>query len=116
MSSLPGGVRRRAAREDRAVDRGLRHRLARDVNDVRSLEDRQPIRRGRHWTWLAVAAVALGGGALAAHGDPSDVPLTPDCETAGIALAPSRGDARRPPDFPLTRPHAGGHLLPPDRA
>jgi hypothetical protein len=111
MSSSPGGVRRRAAREDRAVDRGFRRRLARDVNDVGSLEDRQPVRRGRHWTWLALAALALGGVALAAHRDPGDVPLTPDCRTAGIAVASSQVEAGGTLYYRLTGPGDVGYLV-----
>jgi hypothetical protein len=111
MSSLFGGVRRRAAHEDGAVDRGYRRHLARDVNDVRSLEDRQPIRRGRHWTWLAVAAAALGGLALAAQGGPTDVPLTPDCDTAGIAVASSQVDPGGELYYRLTGPDDVGYLV-----
>jgi hypothetical protein len=111
MSSLPGGVRRRAARADEAVDRGYRRHLARDVNDVRSFDDRPPIRRGRHWTWLAVAAAALGGLALAAQGDPTDVPLTPDCDTAGIAVASSQVDAGGQLYYRLTGPDDVGYLV-----
>jgi hypothetical protein len=104
MSSLFGGVRRRAAREDRAVDSGFRRRLARDINDAGSLDTPQRIRRGRHWTWFAVAAAALAGLALAAHGDPTDVPLTPDCHTPGIAVASSRVDAGAALHYRLTGP------------
>jgi hypothetical protein len=111
MSSLFGGVRRRAAREDGAVDRGFRRHLARDVNDARSLEDGQPIRRGRHWIWLAVAAAALGGLALAAQGDPTDVPLTPDCDTAGIAVASSQVDAGGALYYRLTGPEDVAYLV-----
>jgi hypothetical protein len=111
MSSLFGGVRRRAAREDREVGRGARRRLARDVNDVRSLEDGEPIRRGRHWTWLAVAALALGGVALAAQGDPADVPLTPGCHTPGIAVASSQVAAGGPLYYRLTGPDDVGYVV-----
>ena len=99
MSFIFGGVRGRSDPELEAANRRHRQRIARDINDVRALNDPDGggprARRGRHWLLLAITAAVLGVLALVGGGG-KDVPLTADCTTPGIAVASSRvvaGDA-----------------------
>ena len=70
-----------------AVRRSRLH-LARDINDQRTLAaaGELPIRRGNHWTWLAVAVVVTTVLAFTV-GRQKDVTLTADCTQPGIAVA-----------------------------
>jgi hypothetical protein len=107
MSFIFGGVRGRSDPELEAANRRHRLRMARDINDVRTLNDPDATagrtRRGRHWLLLAVAAAVLGGLALFSRGE-EDVPITADCGTPGIAVASSTVDAGTPLRYRLTGP------------
>src|SRR3954454_22574041 len=107
MSFIFGGVRGRTDPELEAANRRHRLRLARDINDIRTLNDPDGgtgmRRRGRHWIVLGVAAAVLGGLALTAGGE-QDVPITTSCRTPDIAVGSSSvvaGDALR---YRLTGP------------
>jgi len=105
MSSPFGGVRRRGDAERAAADRSTRLHYARDVNDQRALADeRAPIRRGRNWTWLAVAAVVMAVLAFASSRGAEDVPLSADCDSPRIAVQSSVVTAGQPLQFRLTGP------------
>src|SRR4051794_40782124 len=108
MSFIFGGVRGRSDPELEAANRRHRLRMARDINDVRTLNDPDATagrtRRGRHWLLLAVAAAVLGALALFSRGE-EDVPITADCGTPGIAVASSTVDAGTPLRYRLTGPN-----------
>jgi hypothetical protein len=91
MSSMFGGARRREDPELRAANRRSRIRLARDINDQRTLTaaGEEPIRRGNHWMWLAVAVVVAAVLALAS-GRGGDVEIVADCDRPAIAVESSR--------------------------
>jgi hypothetical protein len=86
MSFIFGGVRGRSTPELEAANRRNRLRLARDINDVRTLNDPDatPRRRGRHWLLLAIVAAVLGVLAVVG-GRGEDVPIVTSCTTPGIA-------------------------------
>jgi len=76
---------------------------ARDVNDERALADARPtIRRSRHWTWLAVAIVAMSVLAAVGGRGAQDVPITADCDAPQIAVASSVVTAGQPLRFRVT--------------
>ncbi|SDY25091.1 hypothetical protein SAMN05661080_02834 [Modestobacter sp. DSM 44400] len=105
MSFIFGGVRGREDPELKAGNRRTQLHYARDINDERVLaDDRPPIRRGRHWTWLALAAVALAVLAFAGSRGTEDVPLTADCDTPAIGVATSAVTAGQALRFRLTGP------------
>jgi hypothetical protein len=107
MSFIFGGVRGRSDPELEAANRRHRQRLARDINDTRTLNDPDggggPARRGRHWIVLGAAAAVLGGLAIAAGGE-QDVPITADCGTPGIAVGSSQVAAGSALQYRLTGP------------
>ena len=113
MSFIFGGVRGREDPELAAGNRRTRLHYARDINDERTLaDDRSPIRKGRHWGWLAAAVLALvvlavtrGGG-----GD-DDVPLTASCSTPAIAVESSVVTAGDPLRFRLTGPDDASYVV-----
>lgn len=90
------------AERDRELTEAIRRsrlHLARDINDQRTLAaaGEPPIRRGNHWTWLAVAVVVTTVLALTA-GRGEDVVLAADCAHPAVALAASEvtaGEALR---------------------
>jgi len=106
MSFIFGGVRGRSDPELEAANRRHRLRMARDINDTRTLADpdrgNQP-RRGRHWIVLAVAAAVMGGLAVFAGGE-EEVPITASCSAPGIAVASSRVAAGSALRYRLTGP------------
>lgn len=103
MSSPYGGGRRRGEAERAAASRSTRMHYARDVNDERALADDRPtIRRSRHWTWLAVAIVAMTVLAVAGGRGAEDVTITADCDDPGIAVASSVVAAGQPLRFRVT--------------
>jgi hypothetical protein len=105
VSFIFGGVRGREDPELAAGNRRTRLHYARDVNDQRALaDDTPPIRRGRNWTWLAVAVVVLGVLGFAGSRGAEDVPITADCDTPAIAVASSQVTAGQPLRFRLTGP------------
>lgn len=105
MSFIFGGVRGREDPELRAANRRTEIHYARDINDERVLaDDRPPIRRGRHWTWLGVAAVGLVIAAFAGGHGAEDVPLAADCDTPGIGVASSAVTAGQALRYRLTGP------------
>src|SRR4051794_32228077 len=108
MSFIFGGVRGRSDPELEAANRRHRLRLARDINDVRTLNDPdggggRPTRRGRHWILLAIAAAVLGGLALVSGGE-RDVPITTNCATPDVAVASSHVVAGTALRYRLTGP------------
>jgi hypothetical protein len=105
MSFIFGGVRGRSDPELEAANRRHRLRMARDINDLRTLNDPDgtPPRRGRHWILLAAVAAVMGGLAIAAGGE-DDVPITADCTTPDIAVASSQVTAGTALRFRLTGP------------
>src|SRR4051794_36904644 len=107
MSFIFGGVRGRSDPELEAANRRQRLRLARDINDVRTLNDPdggvRPARRGRHWILLGIAAAVLGGLALVSGGE-HDVPITTDCATPDIAVGSSQVVAGDALQYRLTGP------------
>ena len=90
-------------RELKAAVRASRVRLARDINDVRTLAaaGEEPIRRGNHWTWLAVAVAVAAVLALTA-GREKDVTITADCAHPAIAVATSQVTAGNALRYRLT--------------
>jgi hypothetical protein len=105
VSFIFGGARGREDPELAAGNRRSRLHYARDVNDQRALADDQPaIRRGRNWTWLAVAAVVMAVLGFAGSRGAEDVPITADCATPAIAVASSSVTAGQPLRFRLTGP------------
>ena len=107
MSFIFGGVRGRSDPELEAANRRHRLRMARDINDLRTLNDPDATsggrRRGRHWVVLAATAAVLGGLALVAGGE-DDVPIAPDCATPAIAVDSSRVVAGTALRYRLTGP------------
>lgn len=90
MSFVFGGVRGREDPELAAGNRRTRMHYARDVNDERALaDDRPPVHRSRHWTWLLVAVVVMGVLAVAGGRGAQDVPLAADCATPAIGVESS---------------------------
>ncbi|MEU2350377.1 hypothetical protein [Modestobacter sp. NPDC049651] len=117
MSFLFGGVRGREDPELAAGNRRSAVHYARDINDQRTLaDDRPPIRRGRHWTWLGVAVVVLGvlGFTQGRSGDA--VPLTADCDSPAIAVEHSVVDAGTPLRYRLTGPDDASYVVTVDGA
>src|SRR3954452_5876342 len=105
MSFIFGGVRGRSDPELEAANRRHRLRMARDINDTRTLADpdRAAPRRGRHWLVLALAAGILGVLTFLGGGG-EDVPITADCSTPHIAVASSRVTAGTGLQYRLTGP------------
>ncbi|MGY5883975.1 hypothetical protein [Modestobacter lacusdianchii] len=112
MSFIFGGVRGHEDPELAAGNRRTRMHYARDVNDERALADERPaIRRGRNWTWLAVAVAVMSVLALAGGRGPQDVPLTADCDQPAIAVESSLVTAGQPLRFRLTGPDDVDYLV-----
>jgi hypothetical protein len=91
---------------DRELQEALRRsrlHLARDINDERTLatDGEVRIRRGNHWTVLAIAVVVAAVLALTAGRD-KDVVLTADCDHPAIGLASSQVTAGDPLRYRLT--------------
>jgi hypothetical protein len=106
MSFIFGGLRGRTDPELEAANRRARLRLARDINDVRTLNDPDasaPRRRGRHWVLLAIVAGVLGVLAVVGGGG-EDVPITADCSTPAIAVGSSSVPAGSALQYRLTGP------------
>jgi hypothetical protein len=105
VSFVFGGVRGREDPELRAANRRTQLHYARDVNDERALaDDRPPVPRSRHWTWLAVAVVVMAVLAVAGGRGAPDVPLTADCRTPAIGVATSAVTAGQALRYRLTGP------------
>jgi hypothetical protein len=105
VSFLFGGARGREDPELAAGNRRTRLHYARDVNDQRALaDDTPPIRRGRNWTWFAVAVVVMAVLGFAGSRGAEEVPITADCDTPGIAVASSQVTAGQALRFRLTGP------------
>jgi hypothetical protein len=104
MSFIFGGVRGREDPELAAGNRRTRLHYARDVNDQRALaaDDRPTIRRGRNWTWLAVAVVVMAVLGFAGSRGAEEVPITAQCDDARIAVGSSEVTAGEPMRFRLT--------------
>jgi hypothetical protein len=113
MSFVFGGVRGREDPELQAANRRSRARLARDINDQRTLADgdRPTIRRGNPWLLLAVAVVVMGVLALAAGRGAEDVPITADCATPAIAVASSQVTAGTALRYRLTGPDGARYVV-----
>ena len=112
VSFIFGGVRGREDPELAAGNRRTRMHYARDINDQRALaDDRPPVHRGRHWTWLVVAAVVLGVLAVAGGRGAEDVPLTADCRTPAIGVATSAVTAGEALRFRLTGPDDAPYVV-----
>ena len=112
MSFIFGGVRGREDPELAAGNRRTRLHYARDVNDQRALSDDRPaIRRGRNWTWLAVAVVVLAVLGFAGSRGAEDVPLTADCDTAAIGVASSEVTAGQALRYRLTGPDGTDYVV-----
>ena len=112
VSFLFGGARGREDPELAAGNRRTAVHYARDVNDQRTLaDDRPPIRRGRHWTWLGVAVVVLAvlGFTQGRGGDA--VPLTADCDSPAIGVEHSVVDAGTPLRYRLTGPDDTSYVV-----
>ncbi|MGY1601260.1 hypothetical protein [Geodermatophilus sp. SYSU D00815] len=114
MSFIFGGVRGRTDPELEAANRRHRLRMARDINDTRTLADPDAgsggPRRGRHWLVLAVAAAVMAVLALVARGQ-DDVPVTADCTTPAIAVASSSVPAGSALRFRLTGPDDTSYVV-----
>ncbi|GAB3354159.1 hypothetical protein [Modestobacter lapidis] len=105
MSFVFGGARGRADAELAAGNRRTRMHYARDVNDERALaDDRPPVHRSRHWTWLAVAVVVMAVLAAIGGRGAEPVPLAADCRTPAIGVETSAVTAGQPLRFRLTGP------------
>src|SRR4051794_21198739 len=107
MSFIFGGVRGRTDPELEAANRRHRIRMARDINDVRTLDNPDVVgtrrRRGRHWVLLAIAAAALAVlGFVGGRGE--DVPIAASCSTPDIAVASSSVAAGAELQYRLTGP------------
>jgi hypothetical protein len=113
MSSLFGGVRGHENPGLKEANRRSRLHLARDINDERALaSDAEPqIRRGRHWVWFSCSAVALGVLALVGGRGHGDVPVTPSCSAAAIAVASSRVPAGDPLPYRVTGPDGASYVV-----
>jgi hypothetical protein len=81
--------------------------MARDINDVRTLNDPDAgtaaRRRGRHWLLLAIVAAVLGVVGIAG-GRGEDVPITTSCTIPDIAVASSQVAAGAALQYRLTGP------------
>src|SRR3954454_19235434 len=114
MSFIFGGVRGRTDPEVEAANRRHRLRMARDINDVRTLNDPDvgvPRRKhGRHWLLLAIVAAVLGVLAFVG-GRGEDVPITASCATPDIAVASSQVAAGSALQYRLTRPDAARYVV-----
>ena len=112
MSFIFGGVRGREDPELAAGNRRTRLHSARDVNDERALADDRPtIRRGRNWTWLAVAVVVMAVLGFAGSRGAEEVPITADCATPAIAVATSEVTAGQALRFRLTGPDDAAYVV-----
>ena len=112
MSFIFGGVRGREDPELQAGNRRSRLHYARDVNDQRALADDRPrIRRGRNWTWLAVAVVAMAVLGFAGSRGAEEVPLTADCDAAAIGVASSQVTAGQALRYRLTGPDDASYVV-----
>lgn len=113
MSFIFSGPRRHENRELHEANRRFAVRIARDINDEKSLAaaGEPPIRTGRrHWLWLGLVAVVLVVLAVTrSHG--SDVPIATSCTTPGIAVASRTVTAGNPIDFRLTGPDATRYVV-----
>jgi hypothetical protein len=96
-------VRADRDREFKEALRRSRMHLARDINDQRTLEraGADPIRRGNHWLWLAVAVVVAAVLVLTV-GREKDVVLAADCDHPAIAVASTQVNAGQALRFRLT--------------
>jgi hypothetical protein len=83
--------------------RRSRLHYARDINDQRTLAaaGEEPIRRGKHWTLLAVAVLVAVVLALAGRRD-TEVALEADCANPAIAVSSSQVVAGNPVRYRLT--------------
>jgi hypothetical protein len=90
-------------RDHREALRRSRLHYARDINDERTLAaaGEEPIRRGKHWTLLAVAVLVAVVLALAGRRD-TEVPLEADCDQPAIAVSSSQVTAGAALRFRLT--------------
>ena len=113
MSFIFGGVRGRSDPELEAANRRHRLRMARDINDTRTLAypDAAPAarRRGRHWILLALAAAILA--VLGIVGGGEDVPITTSCRTPDIAVASSQVVAGAGLQYRLTGPDSTRYVV-----
>ena len=91
MSSFFGGARGREDPELAAGNRRTGCTTPATSDDQRALaDDTPPIRRGRNWTWFAVAAVVMAVLGFAGSRGAEEVPITADCHTPAIAVASAR--------------------------
>jgi hypothetical protein len=113
MSFLFGGVRGYKDPELEDANRRSRLRLARDVNDEETIarDGEPPIRRSRHWLWLAVAAAALLVLAVIGGRGGQDVTLDANCSTPGVALSASSVPAGDPLGYRLAGPDSARYLV-----
>jgi hypothetical protein len=112
VSFIFGGVRGREDPDLVAGNRRSRLHYARDVNDERALADDRPtIRRGRNWTWLAVAVVVMAVLGFAGSRGADEVPLTADCDTAAIGVASSEVTAGQALRYRLTGPDDADYVV-----
>jgi len=113
VTAFFGGDRGRVDPELAAGNRRTRMHYARDVNDERALaeEDRPAIRRGRHWTLLAVAVVVLAVLAVAGSRDGEEVRLTADCRTPAIGVSSSVVTAGTVLRYRLTGPDDASYVV-----
>jgi hypothetical protein len=113
MSFVFGGVRGHKDPELEDANRRSRLRLARDVNDQETIarDGELPIRRGRPWLWLAVAAVALGVLAVIGGRGGQDVALDANCDTPGVALSAASVVAGDPLGYRLAGPDSVRYVV-----
>jgi hypothetical protein len=113
MSSFFGGVRGHENPGLKEANRRSRLHLARDINDEAALarDVEPPIRRTRHWLWFSAAAVALGVFALIGGRGSDDVPVTPSCSEAAIAVASSQVTAGDPLAYRVTGPEGADYVV-----
>ena len=112
MCLIFGGARGREDPELAAGNRRTRMHYARDINDQRALaDDRPPVHRGRHWTWLAIAVAVLAVLAAAGGRGAEAVPLTADCRTPAIGVESSAVTAGQALRFRLTGPDDARYVI-----
>jgi hypothetical protein len=113
VTAFFGGDRGRVDPELAAGNRRTRMHYARDVNDERALaaEDRPAIRRGGHWTLLAVVVVVLAVLAVAGGRGGEEVPLAADCDTPAIGVSSSLVTAGAVLRYRLTGPDDGSYVV-----
>ncbi|WP_222264888.1 hypothetical protein [Modestobacter marinus] len=113
MTAFFGGDRGRVDPQLAAGNRRTRMHYARDVNDERALafEDRPPVRRGGHWTLLAVLVVVLAVLAVAGSRDGDEVPLAADCDTSAIGVSSSVVTAGTVLRYRLTGPDDASYVV-----